>query len=148
MIESASGGSSAPNLFQVYLRLRPLPGLISSNDRFITVEPPPVAGAPSNAPTHITLNPPNDRRRAIEKFAFTKVFEEDASQLDIFHCTNVIGLVESILAPHGGPGADALLATLGVTGSGKVHRCGGRRRRRRRRRCSGLLCTLLTNIFS
>lgn len=147
MAESASGGSSASNLFQVYLRLRPLPGLISSNDRFITVEPPPVTDAPSNAPTHITLNPPNDRRRAVEKFAFTKVFEEDASQLDIFHCTNVIGLVESILAPHGGPGADALLATLGVTGSGKVYcSCCCCRRRRRCGRCSDSFCSSLTDI--
>ncbi|KAJ4422211.1 hypothetical protein N0V82_003181 [Gnomoniopsis sp. IMI 355080] len=117
---AASGGSSASSLFQVYLRLRPLPGLISSNDRFITVEPP-LTGAPVSAPTHITLNPPNDRRRAIEKFAFTQVFEEDASQLDVFHCTDVLGLVQGILAPHGGPGTDALLATLGVTGSGKSH---------------------------
>ncbi|KAJ4385801.1 hypothetical protein N0V93_010232 [Gnomoniopsis smithogilvyi] len=120
MAESAPGGSSASNLFQVYLRLRPLPGLISSNDRFITVEPP-TTDAPSTAPTHITLNPPNDRRRAIEKFAFTQIFEEDASQLDVFHCTNILSLVESILAPHGGPGTDALLATLGVTGSGKSY---------------------------
>lgn len=120
MAESTSS-STAPSLFQVYLRLRPPPGLVSSNDRFITVEPP-AADSPSTAPTHITLNPPSDRRRAVEKFVFTQVFEEDASQLDVFHCTNILPLVEGVLAPHGGDGTDALLATIGVTGSGKVHR--------------------------
>ena len=52
----------------------------------------------------------------MEKFAFTKVFEEDTSQLDIFKGTGVIPLVEGVL----GEGRDGLLATLGVTGSGKV----------------------------
>jgi len=74
----------------------------------------------SELPTHITLNPPNDnRRRAVEKFAFTKVFEEDASQLNIFEGTGVLPLVEGVLGAHG-DGRDGLLATLGVTGSGKV----------------------------
>lgn len=72
------------------------------------------------AATHITLNPPSDRRRAIEKFAFTRVFEEDATQLDLFQGIGVLPLVEGVLAPHGGDGTDGLLATLGVTGSGKV----------------------------
>lgn len=118
MADSTSSSKSS-SLFQVYLRLRPPPGLVSSIDRFITIEPP-ATDAPSTAPTHITLDPPNDRRRAVEKFVFTQVFEEDASQLDVFHCTNILPLVEGILAPHGGEGTDALLATLGVTGSGKV----------------------------
>lgn len=104
------------NLFEVYLRLRPHTAGVPSTGRFIAVEPPSL-DAP---PTQITLNHPNDRRRAIEKFAFTQVFEEDATQLDVFHCTNVVPLVEGVLAPHGGEGTDALLATLGVTGSGKV----------------------------
>ena len=56
----------------------------------------------------------------MEKFAFTKVFEEEASQLDIFHGTGVIPLVEGVVAAKGGDGRDGLLATLGVTGSGKV----------------------------
>lgn len=103
------------NLFQVYLRLRPVQK--TSTEAFIAVED---AQQDHTSPTHITLKPPNDRRRAIEKFAFTQVFEEDATQLDVFHCTNVVSLVEGVLAPHGGDGTDALLATLGVTGSGKV----------------------------
>lgn len=70
--------------------------------------------------THITLNPPTDRRRAIEKFAFTQVFGEEATQLDVFHCTEIVSLVEGVLAPAGGEGTDAVVATLGVTGSGKV----------------------------
>lgn len=112
-------------LFQVYLRLRPPPAsqqlypTLTTPERFLTVEEP----AEDAPPTHITLNPPNDnRRRAVEKFAFTKVFEEDASQLDIFQGTGVIPLVEGVVGPQGGDGRDGLLATLGVTGSGKVRR--------------------------
>lgn len=118
----AAGSCDTPksnSLFEVYLRLRPPPTNAPSTGRFIAVEPP-ASNAVSSAPTHITLNPPSDRRRATEKFAFTQVFEEDATQLDIFHCINVVPLVEGVLAPHGGEGTDALLATLGVTGSGKV----------------------------
>lgn len=107
----------ATNLFQVYLRLRPPPGGAGAGERFLAVEEP---DDDSTTPKHITLNPPNDRRRAIEKFAFTQVFEEDATQLDIFHCIGVATLVKGVLAPCGGDGTDALLATLGVTGSGKV----------------------------
>jgi len=111
-------------LFQVYLRLRPPPATsnqlypsLSTPDRFLTVE----EHTEDESPTHITLNPPNDnRRRAVEKFAFTRVFEEDSSQLDLFHGTGVLPLVEGVLGPHGGDGRDGLLATLGVTGSGKV----------------------------
>lgn len=52
----------------------------------------------------------------MEKFAFTKVFEEEAGQLEIFKETGVVPLVEGVL----GEARDGLLATLGVTGSGKV----------------------------
>ncbi|TVY37364.1 Kinesin-like motor protein [Lachnellula subtilissima] len=117
--------SSKSALFEVYLRLRPGGPTNNSSfsltapDRFLTVEEPPTEDAP---PTHITLNPPNDnRRRAVEKFAFTKVFEEEASQLDLFGGTGVLPLVEGVLGPQGGDGRDGLLATLGVTGSGKTH---------------------------
>ncbi|KAK3905993.1 P-loop containing nucleoside triphosphate hydrolase protein [Staphylotrichum tortipilum] len=109
----------ATNLFQVYLRLRPPQNeAAASSEPFLAVEEP---DDDITTPRHITLNPPNDRRRAIEKFAFTQVFEEDATQLDIFHCTGVANLVKGVLAPCGGDGTDALLATLGVTGSGKSH---------------------------
>jgi len=105
------------SLFQVYLRLRPQRKLPNTDaERFLVVE----ESEDGDNPTHITLNPPMDRRRAIEKFAFTRVFEEHSSQLDIFHGTRVLPLVEGVLAPHGGEGTDGLLATLGVTGSGKV----------------------------
>ncbi|KAF3766766.1 P-loop containing nucleoside triphosphate hydrolase protein [Cryphonectria parasitica EP155] len=130
-VGSGAGHNSSNNLFQVYLRLRPPPvvGLSSDAERFIIVDRP-AADASSTAPTHITLSPPNDRRRAVEKFAFTHVFEEDATQLDVFHCTNVVPLVEGILAPHGREGTDALLATLGMTGSGKSHTMLGSRSQR------------------
>ncbi|CAK7266526.1 hypothetical protein SEPCBS57363_002133 [Sporothrix epigloea] len=128
-MDSFLSASKSNSLFQVYLRLRPPQAGATAADRFLDVEPP-AADAPSKVPTHIQLNPPNDRRRAIEKFCFTQVFEEDASQLDVFHCTNIVPLVEGVLAPHGGEGTDALLATLGVTGSGKSHTILGSRSQR------------------
>jgi len=110
-------------LFQVFLRLRPPPATnslyptLNAPERFLAVEE---AADEHELPTHITLNPPNDnRRRAVEKFAFTKVFEEDASQLDLFQGTGILPLIEGVLGAHG-DGRDGLLATLGVTGSGKV----------------------------
>ncbi|KXJ91707.1 kinesin [Microdochium bolleyi] len=120
--------AQANSLFQVYLRLRPHRTRLGNADaeRFLLVEDP----EDGNAPTHITLNPPMDRRRAIEKFAFTRVFEEDASQLDVFNGTRVLPLVEGVLAPGGGEGTDGLLATLGVTGSGKTHTMLGSRQQR------------------
>ena len=124
-----TSSKQAPNsLFQVYLRLRPIPiaGLAQiqeslhlqpcTPERFLTVEPPSndVTGS---LPTHITLHPPSDsRKRAVEKFAFTKVFEENTTQLDIFKGTGVVPLVEGVISE----GRDGLIATLGVTGSGKV----------------------------
>lgn len=109
------------SLFQVYLRLRPPIAQRHESERFLTVEPPELSQddgeivAPD--PTHITLQPPSDsRKRAIEKFAFTKVFEESASQLDVFHDTGMESLVRGVLKEN----RDGLVATLGVTGSGKV----------------------------
>ena len=117
---------TSTSLFQVYLRLRPAlnqyaqqalyPQLTPPAERFLTVETPLIANEPT-LPTHITIHPPSDsRKRAVEKFAFTTVFEEEATQLDIFRGTGAISLVEGVL----GEGRDGLLATLGVTGSGKV----------------------------
>lgn len=116
------------SLFQVYLRLRPAPSslvqltsqslypLLPPPERYLTVEPP-AHETSDGMPTQITIHPPSDsRKRAVEKFAFTKVFEEEATQLDIFKGAGVVPLVEGVLLE----GRDGLLATLGVTGSGKV----------------------------
>lgn len=110
--------STSHNLFEVYLRLRPPPSGAGHVDRILDVEKPKKEGG---RPSHITLNPPTDRRRAIEKFAFTRVFEEEATQLDVFGCADIAALAEGVLAPAGGEGTDAVVATLGVTGSGKVN---------------------------
>ncbi|KAL8851183.1 MAG: hypothetical protein Q9221_003903 [Calogaya cf. arnoldii] len=129
---------SSASLFQVYLRLRPPPSplvqltpqslypSLPPPERYLTVEPP-LQDARDGLPTHITIHPPSDsRKRAVEKFAFTKVFQEEAAQLDIFKGTGVIPLVEGVL----GEGRDGLLATLGVTGSGKSHTILGSRSQR------------------
>lgn len=117
--------------FQVYLRLRP--PLNESKDslrlpeRCLTVEPPSDSESYSedeqsqSLPTHITLQPPNDaRKRAVEMFAFTKIFEEHAGQLEVFEEIGMGAIMRGVL----GEGRDGLVATLGVTGSGKVRRDG------------------------
>lgn len=102
------------SLFDVFLRLRP-----SKQDdvRFLTVE-----DSAGNHPTHITIKPPTDdkRKRAVERFAFTQVFQEDARQTDLFKGIGVVPMIEGVLGAKGHHGRDGLLATLGVTGSGKV----------------------------
>lgn len=116
------------SLFQVYLRLRPPPSplvqltpqslypLLPPPERYLTVEPP-LSDSSDGLSTHITIHPPSDsRKRAVEKFAFTKVFEEATTQLEIFKGTGILPLIEGVI----GEGRDGLLATLGVTGSGKV----------------------------
>lgn len=116
------------SLFQVYLRLRPSvhnqSPKIADSEPWLLVEPPSPPLNPSeehpkaSAPTHIILQPPNDsRKRAVEKFGFTKVFQEEATQLDIFDSTGTVQLVKNVLSS----GRDGLVATLGVTGSGKVY---------------------------
>ncbi|KAF7625705.1 hypothetical protein AFLA_002555 [Aspergillus flavus NRRL3357] len=117
---------SQSSLFQVYLRLRPP---ISQQDdqaeRCLTVEYPESQdvvehdqGTPAPAATHIILQPPSDaRKRAVEKFGFTKVFEESASQLTVFEDTGLDSIIRGVLLE----GRDGLVATLGVTGSGKSH---------------------------
>lgn len=110
------------SLFQVYLRLRPpMAPKPNESDRFLNVELPDVSQEETEivslGPTHITLQPPNDtRRRAVERFGFTKVFEETASQLDVFHDTGMEPIIRGVLKEN----RDGLVATLGVTGSGKV----------------------------
>lgn len=110
------------SLFQVYLRLRP-PMQRQYDDSWLIVEPPSSSSEgkesdnASQHSTHITLQPPNDsRKRAIERFGFTKIFREEASQLELFNESGTNECIKSVL--HGG--RDGLVATLGVTGSGKV----------------------------
>lgn len=102
------------SLFDVFLRLRPSS---TGGARFLNVEE---TIAPH--PTHITIKPPtNDhRKRAVEKFAFTRVFEEDAHQMELFTGSGLLSMIEGVLGGKSNYGRDGLLATLGVTGSGKV----------------------------
>lgn len=85
--------------------------------RFLNVEE-----TSADNPTHITIKPPttDNRKRAVERFAFTTVFEEDAHQSELFKGTGVVPLIEGVLGATGRDGRDGLVATLGVTGSGKV----------------------------
>lgn len=101
-------------LFDVYLRLRPSAHVA---ERFINVEPVNEHG---NS-THITVHPPagDSRKRAVERFAFTRIFHEDAGQADLFSETGVARVVENVIG-RGSDGRDGTIATLGVTGSGKV----------------------------
>ncbi|THC95277.1 hypothetical protein EYZ11_005232 [Aspergillus tanneri] len=119
---------SQSSLFQVYLRLRPPVSQqqVDQVERCLTVDYPETKNQTQNeqdgilsyGPTHITLQPPSDaRKRAVEKFGFTKVFEESASQLDVFRDTGLESLIRGVLLE----GRDGLVATLGVTGSGKSH---------------------------
>ncbi|OJJ39415.1 hypothetical protein ASPWEDRAFT_25251 [Aspergillus wentii DTO 134E9] len=116
------------SLFQVFLRLRPpmTQHQDAQAERCLAVEPPEpvepvgenVEQLPVAVPTHIILQPPSDaRKRAVEKFGFTKVFEEACSQLDVFQDTGMESLVRGVLLES----RDGLVATLGVTGSGKSH---------------------------
>lgn len=111
---NAQRGAST-SLFDVYLRLRP--PHTQSNGSFVELDE-----GNEDFHTHITMKPPvsDVRKRAIERFGFTRVFEEQASQLDIFNGISLLSELEGVLAPSGKPARDGLLATLGVTGSGKV----------------------------
>uniref|UniRef100_A0A093VEM0 Kinesin-like motor protein 9 n=1 Tax=Talaromyces marneffei PM1 TaxID=1077442 RepID=A0A093VEM0_TALMA len=129
MNPSTKQPSNQTSLFQVFLRLRPpITKEEAANahrgERYLNVEPVETTkvndvSEPQNRhPTHITLQPPNDsRKRAVEKFAFTRVFEESSKQLEVFENTGMPNLVKGVLKE----GRDGLVATLGVTGSGKSH---------------------------
>lgn len=114
MAEAVARSSAA--LFDVYLRLRP--SYVPNAERFLDVE----SSVDGQYPTHITIKPPaNDhRKRAIEKFEFTKVFQENAAQTDLFRNTGIPEIIQGVLGEGRAQGRDGLLATLGVTGSGKV----------------------------
>lgn len=129
IMDSSTKMTPQTSLFQVYLRLRPPvhgQSLKQKDEPWLIVEPASSAATQSEEatkpfPTHITLQPPNDsRKRAIERFGFTKIFQEEATQLDVFQETGTAGAVQSVLQN----GRDALVATLGVTGSGKVNTLG------------------------
>ena len=102
-------------LFDVFLRLRPSDAV---RERFLDVD----RNTSAAAPAHITIKPPTDDKgkRAVERFGFTRVFEEDAGQLDLFRDAGAVSMIEGVLGARGREGRDGLLATLGVTGSGKV----------------------------
>ena len=107
-------------LFDVFLRLRPSD---AARERFLDVD----RNTSAAAPTHITIKPPVDdkRKRAVERFGFTRVFEEDAGQLELFRGTGAVSMIGGVLGARGREGRDGVLATLGVTGSGKVCYAGG-----------------------
>ncbi|KAL2030070.1 hypothetical protein VTO58DRAFT_109263 [Aureobasidium pullulans] len=114
------------SLFEVYLRLRP--SFAPNAERFLDVD----AAGEKAAPTHITIHPPahDQRRKAVETFKFTRVFEEEATQLDLFHGTGLGSMMQGVLGAEGREGRDGLFATLGVTGSGKSHTILGSRSQR------------------
>lgn len=125
MESQSKHASTSSSLFQVFLRLRPPPSplvqltqqslypALPTPERYLTVE----TADKGLQPTQITIVPPAEsRKRAIERFAFTKVFEEHADQIDIFKGTGIVPLLDGVL----GEGRDGLIATLGVSGSGKV----------------------------
>ncbi|KAI4743688.1 P-loop containing nucleoside triphosphate hydrolase protein [Aureobasidium sp. EXF-12298] len=114
------------SLFEVYLRLRP--SFAPNAERFLDVD----AASDKADPTHITIHPPahDQRRKAVETFKFTRVFEEEATQLDLFHGTGLDSMMQGVLGAEGREGRDGLFATLGVTGSGKSHTILGSRSQR------------------
>lgn len=123
MDSSTSKMPSRTSLFQVYLRLRPpMQQNIAEQpaEPWLLVEQPsqqPEADSTKSYATHITLQPPNDsRKRAIERFGFTKIFNEGASQVEVFDEIGALENIHNVLKT----GRDGLIATLGVTGSGKV----------------------------
>ncbi|KAF3923130.1 Kinesin-4 [Dactylellina cionopaga] len=117
--------------FQVYLRLRPPHiGHPSLDEPFLTVLPPsPTASdqdIENGTKTQVTIHPPsNHRSQKIETFHFTEVFDEACGQADLFS-----GVVAPILNGVLKDGRDGLLATLGVTGSGKTHTILGSKQQR------------------
>ncbi|KAF3921243.1 Kinesin-4 [Orbilia brochopaga] len=119
--------------FQVYLRLRP-PHVPQSSpvheDSFLTVLPPsPTASDEDiehNVKTQVTIHPPSHHRsQKIETFSFTEVLDESYGQADVFAKT-VAPILTGVLKD----GRDGMLATLGVTGSGKTHTILGSRQQR------------------
>lgn len=97
------------HLFDVYLRLRPSE---STDAPFLTYKP---GRQPQVSCTPTGTDPSRKRSRGIERFSFTKVFDESCRQRDVFTDVALPLLAEVV------KGRDGMLATLGVTGSGKTH---------------------------
>ncbi|PWW76083.1 P-loop containing nucleoside triphosphate hydrolase protein [Tuber magnatum] len=109
MENTKSPPPSTAQLFQVFLRLRPSsPQSSVSETRFLTAAP---------GQNFVYVTPPQERSRfrAIERFGFTRIFDELSEQKDVFVET-VMPLLQQAIN-----GRDGTLATLGVTGSGKTH---------------------------
>ncbi|KAI5813865.1 P-loop containing nucleoside triphosphate hydrolase protein [Pyronema omphalodes] len=98
--------------FQIYLRLRPSTATNPRDKEFLTN-----GGNNFNRinATSILCTPPTGARGKADKYTFTSVFPSSAGQMEVF-TTAVAPLVQDAL--HG---RDGMLATLGVTGSGKSH---------------------------
>ncbi|RVD80344.1 uncharacterized protein DFL_008243 [Arthrobotrys flagrans] len=121
-----------PHAFQVYLRLRPPyhQSPTRSDETFLTVLPPVPTASDEDieygTKTQVTIHPPsNHRSQKIETFSFTEVFEETCGQADVFGRI-VAPILDGVLKD----GRDGMLATLGVTGSGKTHTILGNRQAR------------------
>ncbi|KAK6509885.1 hypothetical protein TWF481_004612 [Arthrobotrys musiformis] len=125
-----------PHAFQVYLRLRPpyhqSTPRKSHSEPFLTILPPvPTASdqdqdTESGTKTQVTIHPPSHHRsQKIETFSFTEVFEETCGQVEVFGRI-VAPILDGVLKD----GRDGMLATLGVTGSGKTHTILGNRQAR------------------
>ncbi|KAK6337740.1 hypothetical protein TWF696_001221 [Orbilia brochopaga] len=119
--------------FQVYLRLRP-PHVPQASpaleDPFLTVLPPSPTASDEDiehgVKTQVTIHPPSHHRsQKIETFSFTEVLDESYGQADVFAKT-VAPILTGVLKD----GRDGMLATLGVTGSGKTHTILGSRQQR------------------
>ncbi|KAI5785975.1 P-loop containing nucleoside triphosphate hydrolase protein [Pyronema domesticum] len=115
--------------FQIYLRLRPSTATNPRDKEFLTVcsstDAENNGGGNGNENggnngnrinvTSILCTPPTGARGRADKYTFTSVFPSSAQQMEVF-TTAVAPLVQDAL--HG---RDGMLATLGVTGSGKSH---------------------------
>ncbi|KAF8243348.1 P-loop containing nucleoside triphosphate hydrolase protein [Wilcoxina mikolae CBS 423.85] len=109
--------NNSPTYFQVFLRLRPSSPQSSISDfRFLST-------APGQCNIYVTP-PERTRARTVDRYSFTKVFDETSQQLDVFKDT-ILQLVQDAIK-----GRDGMLATLGVTGSGKTHTILGNKEQR------------------
>ncbi|KAF8437386.1 P-loop containing nucleoside triphosphate hydrolase protein [Kalaharituber pfeilii] len=137
-------------VFDVFLRLRPPSHRCLGNPRFLsTIPTEPFHVYATQPPTISLLNfvttghrknenlnesntsqpavpqvPTSRSSRTIEKFSFAEIFPEASTQLEVFERTVLpllVDLVKGGNGPDGRTGKDGLLATLGITGSGKTH---------------------------